>query len=52
MPYRSQRDRQENISSQVHDLQVPAAPIDIVGLAFLPQLLDRLEGLVMRSLQV
>ncbi|MEE1655228.1 hypothetical protein VB618_03390 [Microvirga sp. CF3062] len=49
---RIQRDRQQDISCRISDFQLPAAPIDLFVLAFLPQFLDRFDRLVMSSFQI
>lgn len=49
---RIQRDRQQDFTRGVRDLQVPPAPVDLVGFAFLAQLLDRLDGLIMSCFQI
>ena len=47
-----QRDRQEDVSGLVGDFQLPAAPLDVLVLAFLPQFLNGFNGLIMGCFQV
>ena len=43
---------QQNLPGLVNDLQLPAAPIDLVGFAVLPQFLNGLKRLIMGCLYV
>ena len=47
-----QWDREQNSACSVCNLKVPSAPVDLVRLAFLAQLLDRLDGLIMGRFQI
>jgi hypothetical protein len=43
---------EQDSACDVSDLQVPSAPVDLVRLAFLAQLLDGLDGLIMGCFQI
>ncbi|EIM28542.1 hypothetical protein MicloDRAFT_00051280 [Microvirga lotononidis] len=47
-----ERNRQKDISGLVDDFEVPAAPVDLVGFAFLPQFLNGFESLIMGGFQI
>ena len=44
--------RQQNLARRVSDFQRPSAPVDGIRLAFLAQLLNRLDGLIMGRFQI
>lgn len=44
---RIQRNRQQDIARLVDNLELPAAPVDLIGFAFLSQFLNSFKGLIM-----
>ena len=47
-----QRNRQKDAAGLIDDLQVPATPVDILGIGLFAQFLNGLERLIMRRIQI